>query len=99
MRVEASSTTGANADLVDRSTEAFASPSTGELTEATVAQLGSPSRSGDSPGFGDGASSGCGAWRGMPGEAQMVYTMHSYLLSLYFDCPLHAGLHCPDRHC
>ena len=30
------------------------------------------------------------------GEEQLVFTTHAYLLSLFLDCPLGRGLHCPN---
>ena len=35
--------------------------------------------------------------RALGGEERLVFTTHSYLVSLYLDCPTNMGLHCPSK--
>ena len=36
--------------------------------------------------------------RRLGGDERLVFTTHSYLVSLYLDCPPNMGLHCPSEH-
>lgn len=35
--------------------------------------------------------------RALGGEERLVFTTHSYLVSLYLDCPSNIGIHCPSN--